>query len=97
MNKELSDNIIKVNDTIKVKNIFNGEEGIEIFTLVDYSDGYVYKQDLGVSINSPYGKAILGQEVGSTVPYKVNNITNQVTILEKLNEKNKQLVKKKSN
>jgi len=78
-------NIVNVNDIVTLSFIF-GEDDIEtdLYKLVE--DNLVNKdnQYITITMNSPLGKAINHNEVGSVVSYTVENETFKVKIEEKI-------------
>ena len=71
-----------VHDKIKLEMIYSDtDKEIETFLL---SGSYTTKSDQEITLNSPLGRAIYLQKIGSTISYKTSGKTIKVHILEKV-------------
>ncbi len=79
--KKLPNNVVNINDTIKIGFVLDSEElDIDTFKLV----GGDSQEKNEISINSPLGKALYEQKVGSKITYMVNDNPLNVIIVEKI-------------
>lgn len=81
--EEYSDDVVCINDTIEVSISYDDEDSeVEIIKL---TGKYLPNDENNeVTLNSPIGKALYRQKIGSTVSYKVNNKKISVYIIRKV-------------
>lgn len=81
--EEYDDNIVCINDIVEVSIIYD-EDDSEIETIKLTGKYLPDDKNNEVTLNSPIGKALHRQKIGSTVSYKVNNKELKVNIIRKV-------------
>ena len=81
--EEYDDNIVCINDIVEVSIIYD-EDDSEIETIKLTGKYLPDDKNNEVTLNSPIGKALHRQKIGSTVSYKVNNKELKVKIIRKV-------------
>ena len=89
----LEDDVINIGDTVKINMIFSEDDTEDMQIMLVGTDGKINENK--VSINSPLGKAIYKQKIGSLNSYNVNNNKIFIEILEKVNLEEKVNAKSK--
>lgn len=81
-NKKINKNVININDIIELKLTYpNKETEIGIFKLTGNYITKLADEFQEITINSPLGKAIYHQRIGSSVSYNIDGHKIEVTII----------------
>lgn len=83
INDSIEENLVDINDFVKVSMVFEGEEEDMIIKLVATPDADIDAEIPEISINSPLGASIYGKMIGSESSYVVDNAESKITIINK--------------
>ena len=83
-NNNSDDSIVNINDIVELKFIFDEEEEFEKFKLAGGCNPKEYNDYREITLNSPIGKAIYKQKLGSIIEYSVSSKKFKVQILRKV-------------
>ncbi len=79
----IEENLVDINDFVKVSMVFEGEEEDMIIKLVATPDADIDAEIPEISINSPLGASIYGKMIGSESSYVVDGAESKITIINK--------------
>lgn len=83
-NNNNDDNVVNINDIVELKFIFDNDDEIEKFKLTGGYNPKEYDDYREITLNSPIGKSIYQQKLGSIVEYSVSSRKFKVQILRKV-------------
>lgn len=79
----IQDNLVNINDYVKITMLFEDEEEEMIVKLVAVPDADFEAEIPEISINSPLGASIYGKMIGSEASYIVDGAESKITIINK--------------
>lgn len=86
VDSQANDDFVDINDLVSLTIDFGDDTETSVYRLIGTADADEIDGIINVSLNSPLGRAIYGNKIGSNTSYKVGNNTFLVCINSKVKE-----------